>query len=92
MTPFQIFMGDDAEAQAETLRDVQQSMHEARREVQISLGEARELRTLIGRVERDIDLWDVRAGTLNRLCRLSVALSAIVGLTEIAWLAGHLIR
>ncbi len=54
--------------------------------------ESREVRTLIGRVERDIDLWDVRAGGLNRLCRLAVGLSAIVGLTEIAWVAGHLIR
>lgn len=107
MSPFEVHLGDNAELEmAQRQASLDQALAQARKvidhhdnavaNIEAWAGgfkdEAEQVRTLIGQVERDIDLWDVRAGALNRLCRLAVGLSAIVGLTEIAWLAGHLIR
>jgi hypothetical protein len=80
-------MGDDAEQKVADLQDMKQ-VAEVRTEILHSLDEARELRALVTRVEQDIDLWDVQAYKLRRLCYWAIGVAPAAALIDVG---GHLL-
>lgn len=82
--PFQIFMGDNAEKQAVALEEVQSSLSS----LQDVVAEAKDLRALATRVEKDIDLWDIRAHKLRRLCYWAIGVPPVAALIDVG---GHLL-
>lgn len=82
--PFQIFMGDNAERQAVALEEVQSSLSS----LQDVVAEAKDLRALAARVEKDIDLWDIRADKLRRLCYWAIGVPPAAALIDVG---GHLL-
>jgi hypothetical protein len=81
-------MGDEADKQIADFQTLRQVVEEARKEANMSLYEARELRALVTRVEKDIDLWDVRAYRLRRLCYWAIGVPPAAVLIDIG---GHLL-
>jgi hypothetical protein len=77
-------MGDDAEKRAVALEEVQANLSS----LKDVLAEVRELRKLAHWIENDIDLWDIRASKLRRLCYWAIGVPPVAALIDVG---GHLL-
>lgn len=107
MSPFEVTLGDNSKLEvAQRAASVQVALDQSRamidrHEVAINefdqkssefAGYAKDTQVLVDSVRQDIDLWDIRAYKLRRLCYWAIGIPGGLFVIEAIWVGAHLIH